>query len=140
MICKMTQILIPEAFAPQVLGILQKNMRRKCGRANNKFCSVQSTCRAAEIAWLTIGLQEAARDVRGCGDLMPYAAETKRHFDFQMQNFLELEDQKVDSDSASVRLTAGVTRWWAGGDSATLPEPTSSHANCLKTRRLPPVG
>src|SRR6266542_2741496 len=36
--------------------------------------------------------------------------------------------------------TAGVTRWWAGRDNATLPEPTSSHANYLKTRRLPPVG
>src|SRR5215207_1819139 len=38
------------------------------------------------------------------------------------------------------RLTAGVTRWWAGRDSAILPEPTSSRANCLKTWRLPPVG
>src|SRR5687768_2603514 len=38
------------------------------------------------------------------------------------------------------RLTVGVTRWWAGRDNAALPEPTSSHANCLKTRRLPPVG
>jgi hypothetical protein len=24
--------------------------------------------------------------------------------------------------------------WWAGQDNAILPEPTSSHANCLKTR------
>jgi hypothetical protein len=31
-----------------------------------------------------------------------------------------------------------ITRWWAGRDNATLPEATSSHANCLKTRRLPP--
>src|SRR5919108_1836358 len=38
------------------------------------------------------------------------------------------------------QLTAGVTRWWVGRDNATLPEPTSSHRNCLKTRRLPPVG
>jgi len=38
------------------------------------------------------------------------------------------------------RPTAGVTRWWAGRDNATLTEPTSSHTNCLKTRRLPPVG
>src|ERR671923_708873 len=38
------------------------------------------------------------------------------------------------------QLTAGVTRWWVGRDNATLPEPTSSHANCLETRRLPPVG
>jgi len=30
------------------------------------------------------------------------------------------------------------TRWWVGRDSATLPEPTPSHTNCLKTRRLPP--
>src|SRR5574341_647954 len=37
-------------------------------------------------------------------------------------------------------LTVCVTRWWAGRDNAILPEPTSSHANCLKTRRLPPVG
>jgi len=28
----------------------------------------------------------------------------------------------------------------AGRDNAVLPEPTPSHANCLKTRRLPPVG
>src|SRR5512134_1874746 len=32
------------------------------------------------------------------------------------------------------------TRWWAGRGNAILTEPTSSHANCLKTRRLPPVG
>jgi len=38
------------------------------------------------------------------------------------------------------RPTAGVTRWWVGRDNAALAEPTSSHANCLKTRRLPPVG
>ncbi len=36
--------------------------------------------------------------------------------------------------------TACVTRWWAGRDNAILTEPTSSRANCLKTRRLPPVG
>src|SRR6266498_1967246 len=35
------------------------------------------------------------------------------------------------------RPTAGVTRWWVGRDNAALAEPTSSHANCLKTRRLP---
>src|SRR6266545_7527305 len=38
------------------------------------------------------------------------------------------------------RLTVSVTRWWAGRDNVTLPEPTSSHVKCLKTRRLPPVG
>jgi hypothetical protein len=38
------------------------------------------------------------------------------------------------------RPTACVTRGWAGRDNAILTEPTSSHANCLKTRRLPPVG
>jgi len=38
------------------------------------------------------------------------------------------------------RPTVSVTRWWAGRDNATLTEPTSSHANCSKTRRLPPVG
>src|SRR5687768_6235491 len=37
-------------------------------------------------------------------------------------------------------LTACVTRWWAGRDNAGLPETTSRHANCLKTRRVPPVG
>src|SRR6185503_8917146 len=38
-------------------------------------------------------------------------------------------------------LTVCVTRcWWVGRDNAALPEPTSSHAKCLKTRRLPPVG
>src|SRR6266498_4015159 len=40
----------------------------------------------------------------------------------------------------SVRLTACVTRWWVGRDNAILTEPTPSHENCLKTRRLPPVG
>ena len=39
-----------------------------------------------------------------------------------------------------LRLTVCVTRWWAGRDNAILTEPTSSHAKCLKTRRLPPVG
>src|SRR5512145_1899010 len=38
------------------------------------------------------------------------------------------------------RLTACVTRGWAGRDNADLTEPTPSHAKCLKTRRLPPVG
>src|SRR5688572_33234781 len=32
------------------------------------------------------------------------------------------------------------TRWWAGRDNATLTETALSHANRLKTRRLPPVG
>src|SRR5512138_3184425 len=36
--------------------------------------------------------------------------------------------------------TVCVTCGWAGRGNATLPEPTPSHANCLKTRRLPPVG
>ncbi len=36
--------------------------------------------------------------------------------------------------------TVCVTRWWVGRDHAILTEPTSSHTNCLKTRRLPPVG
>ena len=39
-----------------------------------------------------------------------------------------------------LRLTVSVTRGWAGGDDAILTEPTSNHANSLKTRRLPPVG
>ena len=38
------------------------------------------------------------------------------------------------------RPTVCVTRRWAGRDNATLMEPASSHANCSKTRRLPPVG
>ena len=38
------------------------------------------------------------------------------------------------------RPTACVTGKWAGRDNAALTELTSSHANCLKTRRLPPVG
>jgi hypothetical protein len=38
------------------------------------------------------------------------------------------------------RLTVCVTRWWAGRGNAILTETTSSRANCLKTRRLPPVG
>jgi short subunit dehydrogenase len=42
--------------------------------------------------------------------------------------------------SRIVRQTVSVTRWWAGRDHAALPEPTSSRANRLKTRRLPPVG
>src|SRR5688572_19564956 len=28
--------------------------------------------------------------------------------------------------------------WWVGRETAALPEPTPSHANCSKTRRLPP--
>src|SRR5688572_9117150 len=36
--------------------------------------------------------------------------------------------------------TVGVTRWWVGRDTASLTEPASSYTNCLKTRRLPPVG
>src|SRR5215210_4810182 len=41
---------------------------------------------------------------------------------------------------AFCRPTARVTRWWAGRDDAILAGTTPSHANCLKTRRLPPVG
>src|SRR5215208_2626503 len=37
------------------------------------------------------------------------------------------------------RLTVCVTCWWAGRDNVILSESTSSPANCLKTRRLPPV-
>ena len=49
--------------------------------------------------------------------IMPSVAQTIRHFDFQVQKFIELEDQKVDTDSASVRLTARVTRLgWEGGE------------------------
>src|SRR6266540_231957 len=36
--------------------------------------------------------------------------------------------------------TACVTRWWVERDNTILTEPTSSHANCLKTRRVLPVG
>ena len=38
------------------------------------------------------------------------------------------------------RLTVSVTRGWAGRENAALTEPTSSHANCQKTRRIPLVG
>ena len=34
-------------------------------------------------------------------------------------------------------LTVSVTRWWAGRGNAALTEPTSSHKNRLKTRRIP---
>src|SRR5215208_5821275 len=41
-------------------------------------------------------------------------------------------------DSTLGRLTVGVTGWWAGRrDNAALTGPTPSHANGLKTRRLP---
>ena len=78
--------------------------------------------------------------MRGCRDFMPCAAQTNRHLDFYQQNSIVFKDQKVDSGSAFVRLTAGVTRWWAGRDNATLPEPRLSQEKCPKTRRLPPVG
>jgi hypothetical protein len=49
----------------------------------------------------------------------------------------------LERDEASQRLALPVAwhpdeGWWVGRDDATLPEPTSSHTNCLKTRRLPP--
>src|SRR5215216_6656083 len=37
-------------------------------------------------------------------------------------------------------LTVCVTHWWVGRDNVALTEPASSHTNCSKTRRLPPVG
>ena len=49
-------------------------------------------------------------------------------------------DSKTDFGFSTGCLTACVTRWWAGRDNAALTEPTSSHVNCLKTRRVPPVG
>src|SRR6266508_4188335 len=61
-----------------------------------------------------------------------------------MNLLFETQNQDGDSKTHSFLclgcLTADVTRWWAGRDNATLTEPTSSHAKCLKTRRLPPVG
>ena len=36
--------------------------------------------------------------------------------------------------------TVCVTRGWAGQENTILTEPTPSHANGLKTRRVPPVG
>ena len=32
-----------------------------------------------------------------------------------------------------------VILWWVGRDNTTLTEPASSHANCSKTRTLPPT-
>jgi hypothetical protein len=43
-------------------------------------------------------------------------------------------------ENVLVCLTACVTRWWVGRENAVLTGPTSNHAKCLKTRRLPPVG
>ena len=37
----------------------------------------------------------------------------------------------------ATRLTACVTRWWAGRDNAILTESTSSHATCLKNVQTP---
>jgi hypothetical protein len=44
------------------------------------------------------------------------------------------------NSSARCCPTVCVTRWWAGRDNAALTESTSSRENCLKTRRVPPVG
>jgi len=50
---------------------------------------------------------------------------------------------KTASPTAGVREApcgyAPAGYWWARRD-ATLTEPTPRHTNCLKTRRLPPVG
>ena len=56
--------------------------------------------------------------------------ELRRHIDYAATYFKK----------TACNLTVSVTRWWGGRDNAILSEPTSSHANCLKTRRLPPVG
>src|SRR5512132_2455079 len=50
---------------------------------------------------------------------------------------------KCSIEAASQRLALPVAEhpdegWWAGQDDAALTESTSSHTNCLKTRRLPP--
>ncbi len=42
----------------------------------------------------------------------------------------------VPFDFAQDKLPERGTRWWAGRDNVILTEPTSSRANCLKTRRL----
>jgi hypothetical protein len=46
----------------------------------------------------------------------------------------------INNKNVQGRPTVCVTRGWAGRDNAILPEPAPSHAKCLKTRRLPPVG
>src|SRR5919109_967424 len=55
---------------------------------------------------------------------------------FAVLRYLELHFH----GSARSVPTVCVTRWWAGRDKAIFSESTSSHVNCLKTRRLPPVG
>src|SRR5512147_1692323 len=56
----------------------------------------------------------------------------------ESHNLPQTKSLRTYSDYCSP--TVCVTCGWVGRDDAILPEPTSSHATCLKTRRLPPVG
>src|SRR6476469_4961044 len=47
---------------------------------------------------------------------------------------------KIPSTCPTARVMPLEGYWWAGRDNAIVTEPTSSHTDCLKTRRLPPVG
>ena len=44
------------------------------------------------------------------------------------------------STLVDINSTVCVTCGWAGGDNTTLTESAWIHTNCLKTRRIPPVG
>ncbi len=94
-------------------------VRRKCGRANKGLALSRSTRRAYRP-------NEADST---------YFARGVRHGLVECStSFLNL------TYCFDLHLPGCVTCGWAGGDNAVLTEPASSHANCLKTRRLPPVG
>ena len=60
-----------------------------------------------------------------------------RHFSAFLSHFSKIiVEKRLIRQSQRLALPG----WWAGRENAILTEPTSSHANCLKTRRLPPVG
>ena len=88
--------------------------------------------------------QHTPRSLRGVRVLQRNSRHAKfmwkSKFDFAFQNSIPNENKKAGIDLEFVRLTAGVTLWWAGRGNVVLTEPAPSHANCPKTRRLPPVG
>ena len=75
----------------------------------------------------------------------PLPKDSRRQTDMDLKNG-ETQNRKCRDETTASQTnldfefqmtrcpTTRVTRWWAGQDNATLTEPTSSHANCLKTR------
>jgi hypothetical protein len=101
-----------------------------CAHISPKYRTREKTTRPVEHAGKIRSLMKPSFLQRI--DKVPYLLEAIQSCDLYFRVYIN----RTPKNSPTV----GVTRWWAGRDNAILPELTPSHANCLKTRRLPAVG